>query len=212
MSSISQVLCSFGSGVSTISFESIGTPVTGNSPTVGLPSTFNTGDLLIIVFNSNSGNVTVTPSGWTAVGPAPSSPRLYIYYKIAGASESAVAMTTTGAGSAQSQAIMLAYKNNTATPGDVTSTLATGSGTATTPSITTTASNDVVLSIYTGNVNAVWTPPSGTTVRFDGGGNLSFAAILVCDESLVAAGATTSRTATNTGTSTCAVATSFKSL
>lgn len=168
-----------------------GTAATGASPTVGLPTSHASGDLLILVVASN--NSISTPAGWSVGVANTSSPRLTIFYKVDGGSESAVNLTAAGSAT---HAIMLSYRGTNATPLDVLGTTGSGTGTtATTNSLTTLTNAAVVISAFGVNTNAAtWTlPVTGCTTRYDGGGVASVRPLLIVDEIKTTTGATTAR-------------------
>jgi hypothetical protein len=174
-----------------ISFVAAGSTVTGANPTVPVPTGYAAGDVFILFITA--GTVT-TPSGWTLRGITTSGTPLAVYSKIAGASESSVAMTS---GNANSIAGMIAYRGSSGV--DVAGTFATTASATSlaTNTQTTTQANDYVISIYADSVGArTWTAPASTTVRLNASSVSTFRGILIVDELQASAGVTTARTAT----------------
>jgi hypothetical protein len=186
-------------------FVAVGTGVTGANAVVPLPTGWALGDLLVI----QVGNGTIsTPSGWTVA--AASAGNVYVFYKIAGASESSV---TLSGGSSTTSGAMLAWRG-IAGLDVVAANVQTGSSTApATNSITTTAVNDLVISFYgsASSPAATWTAPGSTTTRRNLASTGTVSGALIVDENQINAGATTARTATlSTSDGWTGVAVSFK--
>lgn len=170
-------------------------------PIAVLPAGVASGHLLVIVATSSSGQTLSTPAGWLAfIGPNFGAEKLSAWYKIAGGSETNVTVTSTGSLATQ-EAVMLAYSGIKAGGPFERSSSTGGVGTAaTTPSITTTATDDLLLHIYVchfAGSAVTWTAPGGTSARYTlaalAGANNGF---LIVDENKVAAGATSGRGAT----------------
>ena len=165
----------------------------GLNPTVPVPSGYASGDILIIV--SVSGTLT-TPTGWTLIGT--NNAWATAYYKVASASESSVAMT---GGTATNETVMLCYRGLIGFDSSSTPVNNTTAGTSvTTNTLTTTAANDLVVSVYGANIvgSPTFTAPGSTTSRVNipgvsgAGGNF---ALLVVDEKQASVGTSTTRTA-----------------
>jgi hypothetical protein len=134
--------------------------VNGSNPTVAVPTGYAAGDLLIL-FIGNTTTTVSTPSGWTLYYNG--NTRIQLFYKIAGASESSVSLTSTGTAQA---AVMLAYRN--ASGIGTSSTLNTASSTSpVTNTLVTPVNNCSILSVYSfgGAVNSTITPPASTIER-----------------------------------------------
>jgi len=183
------------------SFVAAGAVVNGQNPTVPVPTGIQPSDLLVLVGATTNGSNN-TPAGWMLASATPSStPMIGVYYKLAGASESSVAVNngsnTTG------RAVMLAYRVNGSFRLDAAvasgSWVRNSSGSITTPAITATQVDDLVLSIYaTTSVASTLTPDAATTSRVNSSSTSSLAGLLVADEDKASAGATTGRTMTYT--------------
>jgi hypothetical protein len=203
-----------------------GSPVstfTANVPTgAGAPSS---GDLLLAVGVdwAGSGVTWTTPTGWTSVrndnDGGTGDIGIHVYRKIAGASEANQNFTLSTA--EDGVMVMLCYSSpNSTTPIDVSGANVTDPSTATstltTPSVTTTQANDVLLLIYavgsdsngsTTN-NPTFTTPTGATNRVaasgvqDAGGNWVCFAIDDIAQASAGASAQYSSTSGNNATST----------
>jgi hypothetical protein len=123
------------------------------SITVPLPS-HNSGDLLILLAakDTNAGTTTA-PSGWTALeggDNANTGHFSYLYYKLAGVSESDPVLASTD--SDQWNALILSIRDvDQTTPIDVSANtqFTTGSGPSAWPSVTTTAADELVIFLST---------------------------------------------------------------
>jgi len=188
------------------SYIAAGAIQTGANATVPVPAGYAAGDLLVICLESSSA-LTSTPTGWTAISAGNYA---YAFYKFAGASESSV---TLAGGSATARSVMLCYRGIYGI--DTSATYASASATSiATNTQTTTAANDLVISVYgcSASVNTTITAPASTTTRINqaavagtGGG------LLIVDENQATASTTTARTATFSGGNNLgAVAFSFK--
>lgn len=188
-----RVMAAAVAGITGITFIGAGAVVTSSNPTVPVPSGYQAGDLLILVAGCAT-NVASLPSGWTSdySGGTPSV-RTLVCHKVAGASESSVALSVS---SSATRAVMLCYRNTNSTPLDVAGAGVTGSSvtSVTTNSLTTTAANDLVVSVFVTSSGTI-TAPAGTTTRVNSSGS-TFDGLLIVDEIQAAAGASTSRTAT----------------
>jgi len=182
-------------------FVNAGAVSTGASPTPALPSGYAEGNLLLIVATSGA-TFSTAPTGYTQIALHNASPFLAIWYKFAGASETAQTVTNSNTATA---AVVLAYSGINSY--DVISTVKTASATTiATNTTTTTAANDLVLSIYGGGVASsgtrAWTPPASTTSRVSRSRTTTTTGMLVCDENLATATTTTARTGTTAQTAT----------
>jgi len=184
------------------SFINAGTVTTGANPSPPLPSSWQQGDLLIVVAASTTVYGSTPPTGYTQAAREATTGfgSLAVWWKAAGSSESAPALTNA---SSTSKAVMLAYRKINTSATDKVSAIGTGgSGTASAASVTTTANDDLVCHFWSSTTSSsaqTWTNPSGTTQRVNSGGAASSAncGILTDDEDQATAGATTARTGTN---------------
>lgn len=174
-----------------ISFVAAGTVGTGTNPTAAVPAGIQKDDLLLIV---TTGSATpTTPTGWTQLNAEGAGQFITILFKFATASESNVALTQSGA---SSKAVMVAYRG--AGGVEVRPAFATGSSTTATPNtLTTTYSNDYVISLYACAVNVTtFTPNASTTSRVNSAATAAVKGLLIADELQAAAGTSTARAAT----------------
>lgn len=195
-------------------FIGAGSVATGASPTVPLPSSWAQNDLLVIVAHA-AGNVQTTLSGWSVAvaNLGGTSCRMSVFYKVAGASESSVALG--GSTQSSTRATMLAYRGiNTLAPLDVVGTMANSNGSSlTTNSLTTTTANDLVISVFgtKSSGTGTLTMDANLDERVNVGSTSTLSGLAIGDELKVSAGATTARTTTWSLSNTwAAIAVSFK--
>ena len=141
-------------------------------------------DVMVAVIGGNgnwAGVLGITPpAGWTLVRKIDNStgqyyPTVAVYYKVAGASEPSsytFTFSNYSGGVYAAGSISSFYGVNTASPIDVENgqTVANSSSTTTsysTPSITTSSSEQILIGAFTGNCASSWTPPSGMTEIVD---------------------------------------------
>jgi len=199
-----------------VAFRAAGTFATRGSPgtgalSVGVPAGTTTGDLLLLAATSYGGGSGVainTPAGWTLIntrtGWNSGDPQYTtaLYYKVAGASEGAVSMTT--AASSYLDAVTAGFTGvDTTTPIDVAGTWSAdqSGSTVTIPSITTLTANAWWVSIgvdAVGQLNAS-SFPAGWTQRART--SITIAMYVVNTKALTAAGATGTATYSRTGAS-----------
>ncbi len=176
-----------------------GSGQTGNSTSSSLsltaPSGTIAGDFLLAQFTYSGTNVApATPSGWTLVNATNQSTSFgqAVYYKVAAGGDS-VTFTCTGA--ARITGGILRY---TGVDTSVAPIVAARSGTTTTEtanSVTTTAANSRVVSLFGTAAATTLAYPAGITGRYQ---NASNPGIMAADETKATAGATTARTTTGT--------------
>jgi PKD repeat protein len=160
-----------------VAFRAAGTLTTSTSSgthTVNYPAGVAAGDLLVIQMVVTVGTLT-TPAGWTNLyGPFTESgfgaAVHYLFYKIAGGSEPSTMTVTKSAGNAAA-AVMSAYTGaDTTTPIDVFATAVqpTSGTSGSSPSVTTTKANTMLLRLCTAFAGPAATTPAGTvTERYD---------------------------------------------
>jgi hypothetical protein len=161
-----------------VAFRAAGTiaETSSTSLVVPYPAGVVSGDLLVIQYSAATSAVTTTPSGWTLLlGPTSGSDgqgdKFSVFYRVAGASEPSsvtIAKTTSGGGAG----IMAAYSGvNTSSPIDASAAanLPSSGSSGTTPSVTTTQTNTMLLRFYwvwvSGSPNI--TPAGTDTERYD---------------------------------------------
>jgi hypothetical protein len=170
-----------------------------------LPTGHAAGDLLVLIGSSNT--VFTTPAGWTVgvlnVDGNPSvNTNLCLWYKIDSGLEVNVASGNSGNNTVFA---MMAYRGIAASPLDIA-----GSGdfsgstviSIATSSITTTKTNDLVISLFaqrrvSSATTGIWTEPNSTTARITKGTTNLTNGLLSVDENAASAGATTERMASS---------------
>lgn len=178
------------------SFVGASSLATGSSISVSIPSGVMAGDLLVMVVSDSTGAIP-SVSGWTEIGPISSSngPKSSVFYKMASASESAVSISgldSDGTG------LMVAYRN--ILKFDTSSASAGDSASITTNSIITSATDDLIISVFTwessfGTVS--FNAPPSTNVRANYSSiGLSNQGVIIVDENQSSIGSSTQRTAT----------------
>ena len=173
-----------------ISFVAAGTIGQGTNPTAGVPTGYSAGDLFIFIVSG--GNSIATPTGYTALASFSTSPRVFLFYKIATSSESSV---TISAGGGTATSVILDYSGTSGI--DVLGTFANATAVTTlaTNTLITTVANDFVISVYTANaVAGTWSAITGTTVRVNSAATGSFTGLYIADELQASSGTTTART------------------
>lgn len=157
-------------------FVAAGTHVHGTGAlSVGLPTGWAEGDLLIIFAESENQNIS-TPTNWTQLNNSPqgsgtaandASVRLHVFYKYATSSEGSVTVADSGD---HTSAIMHAYRGTAATPGLTVSPIeATAGDTGTTstsvtfPAVTTTVNNCLIVNAIAGSQDTTTPQASGWT-------------------------------------------------
>jgi Bacterial Ig domain len=179
-------------------FRSASTTTDGT--TVSKPSGAAAGDLLLATLEVDEDPATVTaPAGWTKVqdtlgaGGTGNAFHTQVWWKLAGSSEPA-SYTWTVSGSPWVDVGLLDYTNvNQTSPIDVSAGRDAGTTAApATPSVTTTAANDLVVAVFVNFDSGTWTAGSGMTKRYDFDSNEAQDALQATP------GATGTKTATNT--------------
>jgi RHS repeat-associated protein len=146
---------------------------TGTTLTITKPSGVAANDVLI-------GSVAVTPSSATITPPAdwtlvrrtdnagPTANSLAVYYKVATGSEPASYAWTTSGASFTVGGVQAFSGVDSATPIDIENGQTTPSSlTHSTPNLTTTVANTMVVTSHGFASSRTWTPPSGMTESFD---------------------------------------------
>jgi len=172
-----------------------------NGTTVAAPSGEASGDLLLASLEVDASSVTVTgPAGWTLltdklVGSGSSAFHSQLWSHQAGGSEPA-SYSFKPSTSAWTDIGLLDYQNvDPTSPVDAAAAADAGvTGIPSTPSVTTTRADDMVVALFQDFQNGTWSAGSGMTGRFDFDSNFAEDAIQP------AAGATGARTATNSTT------------
>jgi len=188
-----------------------------NSQSPAKPSGVTAGDVMLAFLNSGSFSpipfVASVPSGWTLLtSTGQDSARHAVYMKVAGDSEPSSytfrVQTNDSSNTTYTlwfSATIVAYRNVSGSPIDVTGTalMISGSGTfATAPSVTTTMNATRVIGFFAANGQGTWTPPTGMTERVDvqvGSGQSGHQTYSVSDVIQPSAGATGTKDATTSG-------------
>jgi hypothetical protein len=172
-----------------------------NSVYLATPAGIAAGDVLIAHVSNRDSWPLATPGGWNLIRRDSNGTQVQaaVYWRVATASEPAgVTFTLTGASNTQIVGGILAYSGVSSTNPVNASGVTTGMGmTATTPSVTTTARNTMLLHIVAKRQEAL-PAPTGTTSRGSvygtGAGSLGAVA---GDETFAGPGATTARSSTS---------------
>jgi len=163
----------------TAAYDSHGTILQSGAPAnVAVPSTLSAGDLMILQVNALNTNLTGAPTltpppGWTRINArgtfsANLSASTDLFYKIAGASESAVALAF-NMGASIEAVIVRVVGNALSSPIEVQAGASSAVSTSiSTPSVTPTTNNDLVVSLVCGAYDGAvsFTAPSGYNLRF----------------------------------------------
>ena len=185
-----------------IARESIATVVNATATAtviVNAPTGIVAGDLLVscLALNGSSVSATGVPAGWSPIASVASiaNPRIYGYYRIAGASEPTSYQWTLTASVANSAGIARYSGVNTSQPLDGAAGTATGtsSTTAALPSVTTSVANARLIgciAVNSGNASLLITSPAGMSQAWDIAGKRQELA----DQAIAAAGPSGTRT------------------
>ncbi len=179
------------------------------SLTLGTPADREVGDLLLAAVAIRPSTATVTPpSGWTLVRRVDNANNaehsLVIYRRAVAADEPADHTFTFSASTGSVGGICCFAGANTSAPVDVDDGQNTGSGLAhATPSVVTSATDEMVFTAHAMSSASSWTPPAGMAEAFDARSTVATGAtgicICGCFAVQAAAGATGVRTATAAG-------------
>jgi hypothetical protein len=187
-----------------VTFRGVATAAAASatSITVSTPSSAVSGDLLLASVAVRGSATIGTPSGWTLIRSDAngSTMRLATYRRFAAAGDPASFTFTFSKSTTASVASVAAYAGvDTANPVDVAAgqVNATASKSAIVPSITTAVANDALLTVIGSASQVTATPPTGMTERLDlTSAGSSKIALEAADQTLAAAGASGTRTAT----------------
>jgi Tfp pilus assembly protein PilV len=171
--------------------------------TINQPAGTVQNDVMVASIGIRPDTATVTPpAGWTLLrrmnndgSISGTNNSLVVYYKVAGASEPANYTWTFSTSTGSAGGILSFSGVDTATPVDVENGQPTPNGpTHTTPSVTTTVSNAMLVASFAYSSAEAWTPPPGMTEAVDIAGGLESTEINYLLQA--AAGATGTKTAT----------------
>lgn len=143
--------------------QSVTTVVSGSGSSISASFTysFTTGSILLAVFSSNAGAVTISQTGWVEISSGTSG--YQAFYKV---TDSATTSPNFGIGNATkgdntTMAVVEIYASSTTNVDASSASTSTG----TTPSVTTTAANDLVVSLgASGTSTDFATQPGGWTM------------------------------------------------
>ena len=206
------VLCLINTAQAVVTFRSSNsTGQTNGSPiTVNKPAGTVSGDVMLasVAVVPNTAAVNTPPAGWTLLlstnQTSTNTSRLYTYYKVAGAAEPAsYSWTLSGGNTGVVAAVSSYYGVDTTAPIDASAAQATAKLlTHTAPSVTTTVTGDMLITVHEFASARNWTPPAGMTERVDRasrGKNNDGVSLELNTQLLLAVGATGTRTATASG-------------
>ena len=175
------------------------TTATGANANPAIPAGVSAGDILIMVASSGTVFSATPPTGYTELyRNTVASPFLTIWYKITGATETAVAATNASTATVAARLLYSAQLQGILRDGLGTVATATSTAPATT-SITTNFYGETIVSCYAcvlNNPSANWTAATGTTQRVSLSTTAALTGMLVADEYDNAPGTSTARTAT----------------
>lgn len=161
------------SGISFRAAASAGAPSGTLTLTIATPSGTVAGDVMIASIAVRPNTATITPpAGWTLVrrmdNASANANSLAVYSRVAGASEPANYSWTFSASTGSAGGIQTFSGVDTTTPINVESGQTTPNGLShTTPSVTTTMANTMLVTSHGFTSAASWTPPGGMTEAFD---------------------------------------------
>jgi N,N-dimethylformamidase beta subunit-like, C-terminal/Bacterial Ig domain/Purple acid Phosphatase, N-terminal domain len=173
-----------------------------NGKTVAVPAGVVQGDVLVAILEVDADPVTVTgPSGWVLAKDTPvasgggSNFHIQVWYKVAGPGEQgSYAWVVPGNPWVDIGVIDYAYVNTTSPIDAIAGRDAGTTGAPTTPAITTTQPNDLVIAGFVNYYSVSFTAGSGMTQRYNYDGNTAQDAVQAV------AGGTGSKTANSSGT------------
>jgi PKD repeat protein len=146
----------------------------GTTVTVAAPSGTASGDVLVSCLALNGSTVKTAPAGWSAIVgvTSVSNPRVYGYYKVAGASEP-TSYSWTLASSVANGAGIARYSGASGPDGAAAQASGASGTTGTVPGVTTTTAGAMVvgcMGVNSSSATSTITPPSGMTQAWDLGG------------------------------------------
>lgn len=143
------------------------------SLSVNVPTGTTASDVMVasIAVRPNTAAITA-PAGWTLVrrvdNASATASSLAVYYRVAGASEPANYTWTFSTSTGSAGGIQTFSNVDTAAPINVDAGQNTANGlTHTTPSVTTTVANAMLVTSHDFSSSATWTPPAGMNEAFD---------------------------------------------
>jgi hypothetical protein len=167
------------SGITRAAISTVVNTSVTNRVTVSKPTGTGAGDVLVACFALNGGGVAANgaPAGWSTIATVPGStnPRVYGYYRVAGATEPATYTWTLSSSVKNAGGIARYVGVDLAQPldGGPTTAAATSGTSAVLPGVTTSAPNAMLvgcIGIDSSSTGAVITSPAGMTQAWDIGG------------------------------------------
>src|SRR3954451_13802147 len=165
----------------------------GTSLSLNVPTGTASGDVMVAVVSSVSTTAPATPTGWTKVAAASvsyGSGTLTVFTRVAGTEPASYSFSLGGTFEASGEVSTYVGVNNT-TPVQVSASASGNSKLLSAPSVTTTTSNDFVISALSYNAGSAVTitDPAGTIERGQALSGGTFLGTVVVDEVQAAAGA-----------------------
>lgn len=183
------------------SFIAVGVVASGANAVVSVPSSPQSGDLLVLVGGSAS-TFSGNPTGWTNINGT----YTRAWYKISNGTETTVTLQNSATNTI---GVVLQYRGIAGY--DKSTTNSSSSTTISTTSFSATYTDELIISCYGDGTGArTWTAPGSTTTRVNSASTSSLSGLLIVDEYQAASGSTTARTATvSSSTNTSSLAISF---
>jgi hypothetical protein len=175
-----------------IAFVGAGAVVTGQSPSVPVPSGVVEGDFLILVINLETGGTVPAPSGWSVFNST--FPPIYFYHKFATSSETSVTLNLNNTATCN----IIAYRNAQRATSSRTGSEVDPGTELTTLGQDTNTRNNFILRFYScgsGNVTT-FTVPEFTAARVNFSSTLTNRGMLLTDEFQSQIGTSPGRTTT----------------
>lgn len=197
LSTVGGTIAGLGGGAAA-SFVAATADADGNNSmsmfTAAVPTGVQDGDLLLAAVAHQATRTVTPPAGWTLVAGAVAggNPDLRVYKKTASGEAGSYGFGLSAA--SFGGLVVLAFRDADVDASAVASTDTDGSGNITTPTVTTTAANDILVAFVSANGAApyTFTPPGSMTERAEG--SARFINVSGSTEVIAAAGATGTRT------------------
>ena len=146
----------------------------GLSLSINAPAGVVPGDILVATVGKTGSEFLGIPSGWTRIQHVGDSSTMdfgAFYHVVAGGDPSSYSFSWTGSTNRYATGGMTSYSNvDNDNPVDLNGVYGSGASSVTSfpaPSITTTASNEMIVTSFGVVANATWTPPAGMAERTD---------------------------------------------
>lgn len=174
---------------------------TTTSLAITKPTSTTTGDVMIATVAGAGTAAETAPSGWTLISDTTASGsgmRQFTYYRVATASEGTTYTWTSAAARNTTGGIATFRGVNTVVPIDAELDATGASGNAVGPAVTTTGANDWVITAVSVARNTTFTPPSGSTERWDRAGTSTSTEVSTFTQATAGSTGTKSATPANT--------------